>query len=335
VAEHSAYHHGEVSLQSTIVAMAQTFVASNNINLLLPIGQFGTRNQGGKEAASARYIFTALSPVTRQLFPEADDAVLTMLEEEGQSIEPRHYLPTIPLALVNGAEGIGTGWSTFIPQHNPRDVVANIRRLMQGEPYQPMAPWYKGYTGTIAAAVGREKSLTVTGVYNVLDDDELEITELPIGKWTRDYKNFLEELAQKEEIDEIREYHEENRVHFIIKVPKLGTLTDDAIVKKFKLQTSLSTANCVLFDAEGRIHRYARDQDIMQEWFGLRANLYVRRKAYLLAKLKKEVTLLRNRARFIKAVIEEELEIRRVKKQVIVRALKAQNYLTMSELNDI
>jgi DNA topoisomerase-2 len=95
--------------------MAQNFVASNNINLLLPIGQFGTRNQGGKEAASARYIFTALSPVTRQLFPEADDAVLTMLEEEGQSIEPRHYLPIIPLALVNGAEGIGTGWSTFIP----------------------------------------------------------------------------------------------------------------------------------------------------------------------------------------------------------------------------
>ena len=335
VAEHSAYHHGEVSLQSTIVAMAQTFVASNNINLLLPIGQFGTRNQGGKEAASARYIFTALSPVTRQLFPEADDAVLTMLEEEGQGIEPHHYLPIIPLALVNGAEGIGTGWSTFIPQHNPRDVVANIRRLMDGEPYQPMAPWYKGYTGTIVTAAGREKSLTVTGVYNVLDDDELEITELPVGKWTRDYKNFLEELAQKDEIDEIREYHEENRVHFIIKVPKLATLTDDAILKKFKLQSALSTANCVLFDAEGRIHRYARDQDIMQEWFGLRADLYVRRKAHLLAKLKKEVALLRNRARFIKAVIEEELEIRRVKKQAIVRALKADDYLTMSELNDI
>jgi len=83
------------------------------------------------------------------LFPEADDAVLTLNEEEGQSIEPKHYLPTIPLALVNGAEGIGTGWSTFIPQHNPRDVVDNIRRLMRGEPYQPMAPWYKGYTGTI------------------------------------------------------------------------------------------------------------------------------------------------------------------------------------------
>lgn len=162
---------------------------------------------------------------------------MTMLEEEGQSIEPRHYLPIIPLALVNGAEGIGTGWSTFIPQHNPRDVVDNIKRLMRGEPYQPMAPWYKGYTGTITATAGKDKSLTVTGVYNVLDDDELEITELPIGKWTRDYKNFLEELAQKEEIEEIREYHQENRVHFILKVPKLATLerSEGGILRKFKL----------------------------------------------------------------------------------------------------
>lgn len=208
---------------------------------------------------------------------------------------------------------------------------------MRGEPYQPMAPWYKGFRGTIEAAVGKDKSLTVTGVYNVLDDDELEIIELPIGKWTRDYKNFLEELAQKDEIEEIKEYHQENRVHFILKVPKLAEIerTEGGIVKKFKLQSSLSMANCVLFDAEGRLHRYAREQDILHEWFGLRADLYVRRKAYQLAKLKKELALLRSRARFIKAVIEEELEIRRVKKQAIVRALKAQGYLTMSELDDI
>ena len=110
--------------------MAQNFVGSNNINLLLPIGQFGTRNQGGKEAASARYIFTSLSPVTRHLFPEADDDVLDYLEDEGQSIEPQYYLPIIPLSLVNGAEGIGTGWSTSIPQYNPREIIQNIQRLM-------------------------------------------------------------------------------------------------------------------------------------------------------------------------------------------------------------
>jgi len=149
VAEHSAYHHGENSLQQTIVTLAQNFVSSNNINLFLPIGQFGTRNQGGKEAASPRYIFTNLSPVTRTLYPEPDDAVLEYLEEEGQFIEPNYYLPIIPMALVNGAEGIGTGWSTFIPCHNPRSVVENIRRIMKNQPYAPLTPWYKGYLGEI------------------------------------------------------------------------------------------------------------------------------------------------------------------------------------------
>jgi DNA topoisomerase-2 len=100
---------------------------------------------GGKEAASARYIFTQLNPVTRILFNEKDDTVLDFLEEEGQSIEPKHYLPIVPLVLINGAEGIGTGWSTFIPQFNPRDIVANLKRLMRGEPIQPMLPWYKGF----------------------------------------------------------------------------------------------------------------------------------------------------------------------------------------------
>ena len=221
VAEHSAYHHGEASLQSTIVGLAQNFVGSNNINLLLPNGQFGTRNQGGKEAASARYIFTQLSSVTRHLFNEHDDNVLTFLEDEGQSIEPGYYLPIAPLALINGAEGIGTGWSTYIPPFNPADIVENLKAMMSGRAPNRMIPWYKGYQGTIEPAAGKEKSYTCTGRYQIVSDTELEITELPPGKWTRDYKTFLEELAAKDEIEDIREYHQENRVHFHLIVPKL------------------------------------------------------------------------------------------------------------------
>ena len=176
---------------------------------------------GGKDAASARYIFTSLSPVTRHLFNEMDDNVLTFLEEEGQVIEPSFYLPIAPLSLMNGTEGIGTGWSTFIPMFNPDDIVDNIRHMMQGHEPKRMTPWYKGYQGTIEPAEDKVKSYTCTGVYNILSETELEITELPINRWTRDYKNFLEDLAQKDEIEDIREYHKENRVHFILIVPKL------------------------------------------------------------------------------------------------------------------
>lgn len=125
--------------------MAQNFVGSNNINLLMPNGQFGTRNNGGKDAASARYIFTLLNQVTRYLYPEDDDALLNYLEEEGQMIEPDYYLPIIPMVLVNGSEGIGTGWSTYIPCHNPREIAENIKRMLTGQDYVPMQPWFKGY----------------------------------------------------------------------------------------------------------------------------------------------------------------------------------------------
>lgn len=154
VAELSAYHHGEQSLMGTIVNLAQDFVGSNNINLLLPIGQFGTRLQGGKDSASARYIFTQLSPVTRSIFPAHDDNVLKFLYEENQRIEPEWYCPIIPMVLVNGAQGIGTGWSTNIPNFNPREIVKNIKRLIAGEEQKALAPWYKNFRGNIIQ-VGR------------------------------------------------------------------------------------------------------------------------------------------------------------------------------------
>ena len=132
VSEHSAYHHGEASLAGTIVGMAQTFVGSNNIALLHPAGQFGTRLLGGKDAASPRYIFTKLPALTRLIFHPDDDAILEHLEDDGQSIEPRFYMPVLPLVLVNGAEGIGTGWSSSVPNYNPRDIVANLVRARVG-----------------------------------------------------------------------------------------------------------------------------------------------------------------------------------------------------------
>lgn len=132
IAENSAYHHGEMSLVETIIGMAQNHTGSNNINLLMPNGQFGSRNQGGKDHASARYIFTVLNRVSRMIFPEPDDHVLTYVEDDGQIVEPEYYMPIIPMILVNGCQGIGTGWSTFIPNFNPRELCDIIKRKLKG-----------------------------------------------------------------------------------------------------------------------------------------------------------------------------------------------------------
>ena len=104
ISEQTAYHHGESSLQTTIIKLAQDFVGSNNINLLEPIGQFGNRLDGGKSPAAARYIYTKLSPFARLIYHPDDDALLEYLnDEDRKKIEPKWYVPIIPMILVNGA----------------------------------------------------------------------------------------------------------------------------------------------------------------------------------------------------------------------------------------
>ena len=129
VSEVSAYHHGENSLQQAIVGMAQIYVGTNNINLLCPNGQFGSRCQGGQDASSARYIFTLMSKLTRLIFKEEDNAILSYQDDDGQQIEPEYYVPVIPMILVNGGIGIGTGYSTNIPQYNPTDIIAICKMI--------------------------------------------------------------------------------------------------------------------------------------------------------------------------------------------------------------
>merc|ERR1719353_2656776 len=170
ISEQSAYHHGETSLENTIVNLAQTFVGANNTNLLVPSGQFGTRLQGGKDHAASRYIYTRLSPATRLMFHADDDPVVDYLDEEGQSIEPAWYCPILPTVLVNGADGIGVGWSTFLPNFNPRDLIRNIRKMLRGQKMQEMMPWYRGFKGSINQDGKEEGRFEVSGVIRKVDE---------------------------------------------------------------------------------------------------------------------------------------------------------------------
>ena len=217
---------------------------------LTTTGQFGTRLQGGKDAASPRYIFTRLAPLTRHLFNEHDDKLLAYLNEEGQAIEPEWYMPVLPTVLINGAEGIGTGWSTSIPNYNPRDVVYNLKRLLAGEELERMAPWYRGFKGAVEEVVNNkgQRSYTVSGVINQIDDTTLEITELPVRKWTQDYKELLEEMVKPEDknaapfITDYREHHTDASVRFVITLPeaKMREALAAGLHSKFKLTTKIS-----------------------------------------------------------------------------------------------
>ena len=334
VSEHAAYHHGEASLQGAIVGMAQNFVGSNNINLLQPNGQFGTRIMGGSDSASARYIHTQLNPLTDYIFPSKDFPLLDYINDDGLIVEPKWYCPIIPMVLVNGMVGIGTGFSTTIPQFNPKECMANIRRKMNGEPYLSMMPYYKGFNGTITKKT--EKNNTVKfitrGKYRVIDE-MVEITELPIGKWTHDFKEYIENIVKDEDswIIDYENHSTDEKVKFSVKVSD-ETLFDnsyknrDIIEEKFKLQSSKSTTNMHLYNKGGSIKKYDTIYQIMDEHYYTRLNMYVRRKEYDLDHIEKTIKYLEAKMRFITDVINEVVVVNKQSKKSIIEKLRELEY---------
>ncbi|KAF6097833.1 DNA topoisomerase II alpha [Phyllostomus discolor] len=332
VAEMSSYHHGEMSLMMTIINLAQNFVGSNNLNLLQPIGQFGTRLHGGKDSASPRYIFTMLSPLARLLFPPKDDHTLKFLYDDNQRVEPEWYIPIIPMVLINGAEGIGTGWSCKIPNFDIREVVNNIRRLMDGEEPLPMLPSYKNFKGTIEELASNQ--YVISGEVAILNSTTIEISELPIRTWTQTYKEqVLEPMLNGTEktpplITDYREYHTDTTVKFVVKMTeeKLAEAERAGLHKVFKLQTSLTCNSMVLFDHVGCLKKYDTVLDILRDFFELRLKYYGLRKEWLLGMLGAESAKLNNQARFILEKIDGKIIIENKPKKELIKVLIQRGY---------
>mmetsp|Transcript_14684 Transcript_14684/g.46127 ORF Transcript_14684/g.46127 Transcript_14684/m.46127 type:complete len:1304 (-) Transcript_14684:1089-5000(-) len=355
VSEHSAYHHGEASLTGTIVGMAQDFVGSNNVNLLAPCGQFGTRIMGGKDAASSRYIFTKLEAVARKVFHPDDDAVLKYLDDDGQSIEPNYYVPVLPLALCNGADGIGTGWATSVPNYDPKQLIAVLRRMIahagddvdcdetsllatcaaEDVGADGLAPSYRGFKGDVI--LKKAGSYQALGRVERLDDTKVLIDELPLRKWTHDYKQWLEQQIVGDDkttawLKDFKENHTDTTVSFTVTALS-GAKLDEAekapggLLKKFKLESSMATSNMNFFDSGGvAIERYATPFDICKAFYKVRLETYAKRKAHLVKQKKGQVNVLRNKVRFILAVLSEELVVHNRKKAELLAQLVEDGY---------
>ena len=334
ISEHTSYHHGEVSLQGTIINMAQDFVGSNNINLLVPSGQFGTRITGGKDSASPRYIFTKLQSIVKTLFNEHDNFLLDYLDDDGMSIEPKYYIPIIPMLLVNGSEGIGTGYSTNIPCYNPVDIIANLNKLIDsnGEAeLTPMKPWYRGFTGTIE--LEESTRYITTGVWK-REINSIIVSELPIGKWTQNYKEFLETLVDSGEILDYRNGSDDKSIYFKVIFQK--TVLDlleakGEIVKKLKLTSYINTSNMHVFDEKCEIRKINSPEEIIDRFYKVRKEHFVKRKAYLIEKLNFEYTLLESKIKFIKLVIDSKIIIFNKKKDFIVKQISVHSLLKIDD----
>ena len=245
-------------------------------------------------------------------------------------------MPVVPLILINGADGIGTGWSSTIPNYNPEDVVSNLKRLMDGETPVPMQPWFRGFTGEVVAMGGDRYKFS--GIIRESGDKEVEITELPIRTWTQDFKDRLEDIIKAEKvpsfIKDYKDYNTHTKVHFVIQLDEkhMKLALSEGLEEKFKLTKSIATTNLVAFDAEGRITKYASVDDILKEFFHIRLKYYEKRKQYQLNDLQKELEKLSNQARFVQEIIDGKLVISKKKKPVLISELKEKGFKPIAKV---
>lgn len=355
VSEHAGYHHGEASLQGAIVGLAQDFMASNNLNLLSPNGQFGSRIHNGKDHGSARYIHTCLSDITTKLFISSDNASLEWLEDDGLAIEPTYYAPIIPMILVNGAQGIGTGYSTSIPMYNPIDIILQIRNKIDDKSVDKLVPYYNGFKGSI---IKDGTGFVTKGKYSLLNYKTLLIEELPIGTSIDEFKVFIDDIIQnlndkKKKLDKkyvpfqgVKGYvsqSTESSVHFEIefdplvlqsllkKVSKQKDVLCNDVEKMFKLTSKISTTNMHLFGCDGIIKKFKNTTEIINEFYVERIRLYDERKKHLLKELESQMNLLENKVRFLKAVIKDEIIVRKMNKEELIEQLTKMKFVMIND----
>ena len=359
VSEHAAYHHGEASLTGTIIGMAQNFVGSNNVNVLKPVGQFGSRLQGGADAASPRYIHTFLEEITRTIFRKEDASLLTYVDDDGDVVEPEYYLPVVPLLALNGSVGIGTGYSTDIPPYNPTDIVTLLRHRIQGTMEtladHPLDPWWFGFKGAVVRQ--DDQTWLTKGVYTFDDAKHtVTITELPVGMWTKDYKAFLDGLCEEEDkkskeakkeakkaetastsstgasaepcgLKGFDDLYNDVDVRFVLYFTEEGY---DAIrekplafEKRFKLTTSWKTTNMTCFDTEFNIVKYKTIGDLLEAFVQKRLPMYEARRMHVMRGLEAQMRELDAKRRFIQAILDETLVLQKRSDAEIVEGLKA------------
>lgn len=323
----SMYHHGAASLEMTIIGMAQNYPGSNNMNLLEPLGQFGSRLS--PEAASPRYVFTKFSENFRKLFKKEDDIILKYQEEDGIQIEPECYIPILPTILINGSQGVGTGYACKILGYNPDDIKKAVDAIINNKKIKPLIPWYRGFNGKIYR---NENQIITEGIIEIINTTIIKVTELPIGTYLDDFKNHLYKLEDKGFIKSFEDLSTEERFEFVLNVPRSTTaLDEDTIKQKLKL-ISKDTENFTLWDTTGKIKEYSNPEDIVIDFVQWRLERYEERRQALIKKNSIELDWLNNKLRFIMYYLKNSKEFSNKNKKDMIEILEKEKFMDIDRL---
>lgn len=337
ISAETGYHHGESSLQQAIISIAQDFIGTNNINLLFPDGNFGSRLAGISDAADPRYIFTYLTSIAFDIFDKQDLDLLEYLEDDGMQVEPEWFIPIIPMILVNGCSGIGTGYSTYVPPHNPLDIIKNLLLMLDNKEPQMVFPYFKDFRGEVISIGDGEYELR--GIYSRINNTTLEIKEIPAGTWVTPYKQFLESLTSADSkkplnLCDVKNLSKDENSNINFHISLLKPEKHESIMKHLKLVKKINTNNMYLFNKDRILTKYADSCEILKEYFPIRLEFYQKRREYLLDKIQKELDIHLNKMRFIEMYIDAKIDINRKTKEQITSILQSNSFMQQNDSYD-
>jgi DNA topoisomerase-2 len=328
VSKVSDYHHGEKSMEDTIVKLAQDFTGSNNINLFEPEGQFGSRLS--PEASASRYIYTKLSDSFRQLYKKDDDLILDHKKSDGQKIEPNYYLPILPMVLVNGGLGIGTGYASKILCYNPNELKRFlINYLEKGTVPRKLLPWFKGFKGKIEREDNR---ITTYGIYKKVNTTTIQISELPIGMYLDKFKEHLNALEDKNIIKSYVDNSTEDGFDFEIIVPRNTTkLSDTRIINTFKLASRFGE-NYTLWNEDDKIKIFKDAREIVTYFADFRIKKYEERRLALIEAHKEKRDWLTEKQKFIKYYLKDPVGFSKKAKAALFADMQKEGFINIDKL---
>lgn len=320
VAERSDYHHGTGSMESTIVGLANNYAGSNNVNLLVPSGQFGSRLT--KDAAASRYIFTKLSNNFRQLFRKEDDLILEYNYSDGEKIEPKYYLPILPMVLVNGSQGTGTGHASLILSYHPNKLRDLILQVLDNKTLtkNKLVPWFNGFKGKVERDLVSGQ-VVVTGKLEVINTTTIRISEIPVGLYHDQYQEILFKLEDEGFIKSFDSRSTEESFDFLVQCPRTTTALDlDKLYQKFKL-ISRDTENFTLWNEKGTLERFDSAESVIERFVPWRLTKYEERRLKLIEVVNEKIRILNEKIRFITFYLENVLLFRDTKKAKLIEIL--------------
>ena len=324
VAAEAFYHHGNTSLESSMVGMAQKF--KNSLPLLQGVGQFGSLRSPA--AGAPRYISAKLHPNFRLLYQDFD--LLENKIEEGEKIEPAFFLPIVPTVILNGTSGIAVGFATNILNRNPKDVVDACISTLNDKRMKVLAPWIEEFKGTFTRDLENPKTWKIKGKYQIINTTTVKITAIPPNYTYERYEEILNLLMEKGVITSYDDNSSET-IEYILKFRR-SVLND--LVSKGKLDNALrlntqETENLTTIDENGELKIFTKAEDIVKHFVEVRLKWYQVRKDFLIDKTEKQLALVTNKARFINDIIKGKLKINNVPKETIVTYLKTNSYDTV------